>query len=647
MTRPRRRGYRFFATIAIGLIVASLVGTAVIHVGESGQVPSLLGDRTPMRISKPLVLPGALRESTNPVGNDNVVRFPSGDPNPGSAQRSQAIARPVSLFSPAHGDGERNPGNEIQAALNAALTSPGVREALAIPDKADFVGSTREQGTPPALAAPAPANEVPTKTESAFHERVTVREGEALYHIFKRLQLSQSDLLAIAGKKGVDKALRQLRPGIRIEFFADSNGNVEKLLYQKSAKRRVLIERTDKGFRRREVEVPITDAESSPAKKQANMVSATRPPEELRRIKVTIRDGDSMYLLFQAHRVSTQDLATLLESARTARTLKRISPGQLIEFFVTEANSLAKLLYHPDGMESIEFVRNEDGAYSRRTITHSLTAKQVSATGTIESSLFVAGQRAGLSDRLIMQLAEIFGWDVDFVLDIRRGDRFSVIYEELYRNGLKVRNGSIVAAEFVNRGRSIRALRYQGKDGRGQYFSPEGLSMRKAFLRSPVDFARISSRFSFARRHPILHKIRAHKGVDYAAAHGTPVRASGDGKVTFAGHKGGYGRTVILQHGSTYTTLYAHLHRFAKGARTGKRVRQGQVIGYVGSSGLATGPHLHYEFRVRGVHRDPLKVKLPQAAPIDEKLRQDFINRTAGLLAKLDTLSQRVVAVRP
>ena len=202
----------------------------------------------------------------------------------------------------------------------------------------------------------------------------------------------------------------------------------------------------------------------------------------------------------------------------------------------------------------------------------------------------------------------------------------------------------MLAAEFVNRGRQIRAVRYQREDGFAQYFSPEGMSMRKAFLRTPVKFARISSRFSLSRRHPVLHKFRAHKGVDYAAARGTPVRASGNGRVIFSGRKGGYGKTLVLQHGSAYTTLYAHLNGFAKGVRKGRRVEQGQIIGYVGSTGLATGPHLHYEFRVRGVHRDPLKVKLPKAAPIPDEYREDFLAQTAPMLAELNGLSDITVA---
>jgi murein DD-endopeptidase MepM/ murein hydrolase activator NlpD len=236
---------------------------------------------------------------------------------------------------------------------------------------------------------------------------------------------------------------------------------------------------------------------------------------------------------------------------------------------------------------------------------------------------------------VIMDLVSIFGWDIDFSLDIRRGDRFGIVYEELYKDDVKIRNGRILSAEFINNGKTYRAVYYTDPSGNSDYYAPDGRSMRKAFLRSPVKFSRISSRFSNKRWHPVLSKWRSHKGVDYAAARGTPVRASGDGKITFAGRKGGYGRLVVIRHGGRYTTAYGHLHRYAKGARSGKKVKQGQIIGYVGSSGLATGPHLHYEFRVNGVHRNPLTVKLPEAQPVNTTYLNNFKENTQVYLSML------------
>jgi murein DD-endopeptidase MepM/ murein hydrolase activator NlpD len=245
---------------------------------------------------------------------------------------------------------------------------------------------------------------------------------------------------------------------------------------------------------------------------------------------------------------------------------------------------------------------------------------------------------------MTMELAGIFGWDIDFALDIRKGDQFTVLYEELYLDGERIGNGDILAAEFINQGRRYQAVRYTDAGGKTDFYSLDGKSMRKAFLRTPVEFSRISSGFSLGRKHPILNKIRAHKGVDYAAATGTPIKATSNGKIVHRGKKGGYGNTIIIQHGTKYSTLYAHMSKFRGGLKTGSHVKQGQVIGYIGSSGLATGPHLHYEFRVDGVHRDPLKVKLPGSEPLDSKYLADFSRKAESLLAQLDLVRNVQVA---
>jgi murein DD-endopeptidase MepM/ murein hydrolase activator NlpD len=235
-----------------------------------------------------------------------------------------------------------------------------------------------------------------------------------------------------------------------------------------------------------------------------------------------------------------------------------------------------------------------------------------------------------------MDLANIFGYDIDFALDIRDGDEFEVIYEEKLVEGKKVGTGNILAARFTNRGKLYSAVRYTNSQGNSTYYRADGSSMRRAFIRTPVDFARISSRFSNGRRHPVLNKIRAHKGVDYAAPRGTPIKATGDGKVVLAGRKGGYGNTVVIQHGQRYRTLYAHMNGFAKGIRNGSKVSQGQIIGYVGTTGLSTGPHLHYEFQVNGVHVDPLSQKLPMADPIAGTERKRFLQQSQPLLARME-----------
>jgi murein DD-endopeptidase MepM/ murein hydrolase activator NlpD len=258
------------------------------------------------------------------------------------------------------------------------------------------------------------------------------------------------------------------------------------------------------------------------------------------------------------------------------------------------------------------------------------------ASATIQNSLFRAAGEAGLTDRVAFDLAEIFQYDIDFVLDIQPGDRFTVVYEEVFQDGAPLRVGNILAAKFVNDGTEYRAVRYVDSQGRAQYYSPSGTSLRKAFIRAPVQFSRVSSRFNLSRHHPVLNRIRAHKGVDYAAPTGTPVRAAGDGRVRFIGRQGGYGNVLELEHGSGVVTVYGHLSRFASNLRRGQRVELGQVIAFVGMTGLATGPHLHYEYRVRGVHKNPQTVQLPDAEPIRSADRDRFLTTTANLVNTLD-----------
>lgn len=381
---------------------------------------------------------------------------------------------------------------------------------------------------------------------------------------------------------------------------------------------------------------PITDPDPGATVTPEAAAPATRH-------EVVVKRGDSLFGIFQSLGLPQADLQRVLASGDDARRLSRIQPGQKIELFVDDDGSVRRLVYHMDVTHALEVTRDGD-TYRSRLVVAEIDRRIASAAGTLDSSLFEAAQKAGLSDNVTMQLADIFGWDVDFALDIRSGDRFSVVYQTLYKDGAKLGDGDILAAEFVNQGRVLRAVRYTDASGHVDYYSPDGHSMRKAFLRTPVKFTRISSRFNLHRRHPILHRIRAHRGVDYAAPRGTPVRATGDGRVVFAGRKGGYGNTVILRHGSIYTTVYAHLSRFRRGIRAGREVRQGQTIGYVGSTGLATGPHLHYEFRVRGVHHDPLTVKLPEAQSVRAEYREDFIKAAKPLLGQLDLMSRTYVA---
>ena len=350
---------------------------------------------------------------------------------------------------------------------------------------------------------------------------------------------------------------------------------------------------------------------------------------------VTIKSGDTLASIFAKKGISsstTHKVSTLNEQTRK---LRYIQPGDEIKLLLDDQRKLRQMKYIPDITRTLIVQRNEDQSFNSRIVNFQLDAYPVYREGEIDSSLFVAAANADIPEDVIMDLVSIFGWDIDFSLDIRRGDRFGIVYEELYKDDVKIRNGRILSAEFINNGKTYRAVYYTDPSGNSDYYAPDGRSMRKAFLRSPVKFSRISSRFSNKRWHPVLSKWRSHNGVDYAAARGTPVRASGDGKITFAGRKGGYGRLVVIRHGGRYTTAYGHLHRYAKGARSGKKVKQGQIIGYVGSSGLATGPHLHYEFRVNGVHRNPLTVKLPEAQPVKAAYLNSFNENTQVYLSML------------
>ena len=382
---------------------------------------------------------------------------------------------------------------------------------------------------------------------------------------------------------------------------------------------------------------PVTPAAARPVEQKpaaAPAEPAAEPETRGTQTTLTVGRGDSLDYLFRRNELSIADLTVIMQQDIAREHLRLIKPGD--EIRVThDGEEILSVSREIDFSQSLQVDRNEDG-FAAQIVEHAIQARQVQARGSIEDSLFLSAAEAGVSDRIIMNLAGIFAWDIDFVLDIRRGDQFKLIVEELWRDGRRVAEGDILAAEFVNQGESYRAVLYRAPDGTASYFSPDGKNMRKAFLRAPLSFSRISSNFNPNRRHPVLNTLRAHKGVDYAAPTGTPVKAAGEGKVIFSGTKGGYGKTVILQHGGNITTLYAHMSRFNRASRTGMRVRQGSVFGYVGQSGLATGPHLHYEYRKNGVHLNPRTVRLPDAAPIDPALKDDFLQIAAPLLAKLD-----------
>ncbi len=364
-------------------------------------------------------------------------------------------------------------------------------------------------------------------------------------------------------------------------------------------------------------------------------------------VEFVVRRNDTMERIFRRLKLSLQDLAAIRALPDVRAALDFLRPGDLIRLVHVDG-VLQSLERRVSETEILSVVREEQ-TFASRVIATPLETRTVRRHGHIDSSLFTAARSVGVSSEVIMRLAnDIFGWDIDFALEIRPGDQFAVVYEQKFRDGQYLGDGNILAAEFVNAGQTYRAVRYDSADGKvGDYFTPDGRSMRKQFLRAPVDFTRISSNFNPRRRHPILNVIRAHKGVDYAAPTGTPIRAAGEGRVSFVGTKGGYGRAVILEHGGGITTLYGHMSSFARGLRIGSRIKQGQTIGFVGRSGLATAPHLHYEYRINGVHKNPRTVPLPNAEPLPQEYLADFQSRIGNLLAELDHSRDALVAATP
>ena len=361
-------------------------------------------------------------------------------------------------------------------------------------------------------------------------------------------------------------------------------------------------------------------------------------------IDVIVGANDTLEVIFRKLELSVTDLASLRALPDLRRSLDRLYPGELLKFGVRDSE-LVSLERQLSPSETLQVTREADG-FESEVIVNPLERTLRVGEATIRNSLFQAAGDAGLSDSLALRIADIFRWDIDFVLDIQPGDRFRVIYEELSQDGTPLGEGDVLAVEFVNQGTVYRAIRFEHgeiagdaslqDDGDFGYYTPDGKSLRKAFLRAPLEFTRVSSRFNMFRRHPVLNRIRAHRGVDYAAPIGTPVKAAGEGRVRFIGNKGGYGKVIEIQHANEVRTVYGHLSRFARGLRQGERVRHGEIIGFVGMTGLATGPHLHYEYLLRGIHKDPQKVALPNDRPISASRLGDFKAHAAPLLTSLE-----------
>lgn len=349
-----------------------------------------------------------------------------------------------------------------------------------------------------------------------------------------------------------------------------------------------------------------------------NEVLEISEPETPLVTRVIVKSGDTLSGILNKHGVKSDQLGQLLTHDVVTEQLSAIEPGQVIELSFDAEKVFTGLTTRSDGNTRINIER-ADSDFRVSTIDLPIERKRIVTAGRIDQSLYLAAEQANLKQSTIMELANIFQWELDFARDIRLDDKFSLVYEQLYREGEYIGDGNILAAEFVRGGKAYSAIRFTDDDGESGYYSPDGQPKRRTFMRHPVDVVRITSKFDPNRLHPVLHKIRAHRGVDYGSPHGSPIYATADGRVAFSGAKNAYGNTVVLQHGEKFSTLYAHMSKISKKSKIGGRVKQGDVIGYVGKTGRVTGTHLHYEFRVNGIQIDPLKVELPAAAPIEKK----------------------------
>lgn len=351
-----------------------------------------------------------------------------------------------------------------------------------------------------------------------------------------------------------------------------------------------------------------------------------------------VRRDDTLASLLERINIHNPEAVTFLHQAPEARALAtQLRPGRTLLTQTTPDGVLLELQFQIDVNSALVVRKTADG-YQAQEMPLLLENRVLVKSAEIHSSLFAATDEAGIPDQIATQLADIFSSEIDFSLDLRKGDRFTVVYEADFSNGELLKTGRVLSTEFVNQGKTYSAILYRDPQGRENYYTPEGKSLQKAFLRSPLEFSRISSGFTLARFHPILNTWRAHKGVDYAAPMGTRVKAVADATVAFVGGQGGYGNVVILQHAGNISTVYGHLSHFAPGLHKGQKIAQGEVVGFVGMTGLATGPHLHYEFRVHGEHRDPLKVALPTAVPLSTEHLADFKKQAQPLVAQLELL---------
>ena len=569
---------------------------------------------------------------------------------------------------------ERRRGEPVSVSLMAAPAPQ--KRAETPPEPAPKPVKVAEASETP-TGAPATRTASP---EEAAQQRIThqVKKGENLARIFAQHHIPDATLVRLLKEnRSAKRDLERLRPGQTLQLVLDEQGRLQRLELERRggdplvatlpqqaapaqpAESPEAVAKAAPGAEPKTAEktaAPVEPAETDPAPETPAVASdtaedgteaakkeAATEPTQPQRITHKVKKGETLAGIFKRYGLSPAVAYAVLHSGKAGRKLSSIRPGQELALELT-GDRLQSLRLVRNPVERIEVVR-EGERYRSRIVKKALQRRLAEVSGVIHSSLFADGHKAGLSDGQIMQLAEIFGWDIDFALELRPGDQFRVVYEEQLVDGRKYRNGPILAAEFVNRGHTYQAFRFE-HDGEVGYYDAKGRSKRRAFIRTPIRFARISSRFQPRRWHPVLGKWKSHKGVDYAAPRGTPIKATGDGRVIFRGWKRGYGRVVIIQHSRRYRTVYAHMSKFRGKVRKGSRVHQGEVIGYVGSSGWATGPHLHYEFRVNNVQRNPLTVKLPRSLPLPRRQLAQFRRQIKPLETRLASIRARSMVAR-
>jgi len=368
--------------------------------------------------------------------------------------------------------------------------------------------------------------------------------------------------------------------------------------------------------------------------------------EEITTVDYTFKQRDTFYEVLLDFGIPPQEIFSLIESSKKIYNLKRVKPGNTMALKIDPVHhTVVRLEFIFDGRHMLVVTKTDQG-YLAAKEEIAFDSKLRTIAGTIKNSLFEDATKSGCSPQLILNFADIFAWDVDFLTDLRENDSFKLLFEEIYKDGEFVRYGKILAAEFTNQGERFRAFYFENDKGRAGYYNDEGKSVDREFLKSPLCYSRISSGFSRRRFHPVLKIYRPHSGVDYAAPTGTPVETTCDGKIIFVGWKKDYGKCIKIRHNHLYTSYYGHLSRFAKGMKLGKRVKQGQVIGYVGATGLATGPHLDYRLKKRGKFLDPLKFRSPRIQSISKALLPQFERSKRQLLVMLGQFDEALMLAK-